>query len=192
MRQIQVLFIRLPLAIQSVDTFLCNLMIALACCIKACLSNMSRKRSSSDTTSDCIKHKIQKTGHNAATVWVVTVTRFTDDYKPRGGDWSENDSPAVFNTKEEAENYTANFLVEYIHSRIPHYDYTEESFEAVVENKKYFTMKTDPGCSDPYPVLVSSLRTDYEKMSELIEPFITNCSYVCRRLAWSIDEVVLY
>ena len=153
---------------------------------------MSRKRSSSDTTSDCIKHKIQKTDHNAATVWVVTVTRFVDDYKPRRADWSENDSPAVFNTKEEAEHHMANFLVEYVNSRSADFGYTEKYFNEIVENKDHFTMKTEPGCPDPYPVLVDHLRTDYETMSELIEPFITDCSYICRDLAWSIAEVVLY
>ena len=47
-------------------------------------------------------------------VWVVTMTRFTDDYKPRGGDWSQSEPPVLFLKRKNAERCLLEKLVEYM------------------------------------------------------------------------------
>lgn len=40
-----------------------------------------------------------------ANIWYVTLTYYTDDYKPRGDDWSRTDGPHFFRTQANAEKY---------------------------------------------------------------------------------------
>jgi hypothetical protein len=35
-------------------------------------------------------------------IWIVSATSFTDDYKPRGSDWSRHDCPTLHRTHEGA------------------------------------------------------------------------------------------
>lgn len=50
-------------------------------------------------------------------MYVVCITRFTDDYKCRYGSWSELKPPRVFSTFEKAKQYLSNFLLKEIEER---------------------------------------------------------------------------
>jgi hypothetical protein len=47
-------------------------------------------------------------------VFVLVITNFTDDYKPRGGSWSNNENPRVFQTRESANIALTKILQDYI------------------------------------------------------------------------------
>ena len=50
-----------------------------------------------------------------SSVFVLTVTSFRDDYKPRhGSNWSENEKPRVFATAAKAKEALAKYLKDYI------------------------------------------------------------------------------
>ncbi len=49
--------------------------------------------------------------------WSVLFTYFTDDYKPRGDDWSRNDGPYLFKSKRKAYTFLRHQLIKYIKGR---------------------------------------------------------------------------
>ena len=49
-------------------------------------------------------------------VYVLTWLNFTDDYKPRGGDWAYLKEPRVFNNYKDAKKALEELLIEYINN----------------------------------------------------------------------------
>lgn len=125
-------------------------------------------------------------------VWVVTITKFRDDYKVRGN-CSSNEQPKIFTSQEKAKNYVANFLVDYVNAKAKEIEF--EYFEDMINNVQLYTMekfynKKENNWLDSYPVLIPELREDYDVMIELVHPFIEG-EYVPCKLSWSIDSVVI-
>lgn len=47
-------------------------------------------------------------------IWILVETNYTDDYKPRGDDWSATRPPKLFRSKHEAEIYERKVLMDWV------------------------------------------------------------------------------
>ncbi len=106
--------------------------------------------------------------------WVVTITSFTDDYKPRGDDWSESYTPMIFLKLVNAEKYLLQQLVYHFE----HGDASDEDVEKYCEKNK----DTD------YYELKEEYKTNLDKMEEVMRK-VCRGEFVQRTLDWNIDEI---
>jgi hypothetical protein len=72
-------------------------------------------------------------------MWVVTVVDTKDDYKPRGGHWSEVRETKLFTDRAKVDAYIHQFYLDYIHMNTHAFHFEEG--EKLEEYGHYFTRK---------------------------------------------------
>ena len=105
-----------------------------------------------------------------SSIWTIQLTRFTDDYKPRGGDWSSADKPVSFATEKKARSYLRQKLIIEI----------EDS-----------NCGERPTLLDEYFTEDGNFKPAYRKNMAVIEDVLGQLvcgEYVSRRLVWTISE----
>lgn len=115
------------------------------------MSSTKRKKTQSQTS---------KEEEKPAVYWVVEVTHFTDDYKPRGGDWSHSERVRLFSTREKAESCLCKVLVEQIEEHIQSYGPVKEDC---------CKLKGYPNCFDEDDELKKEVRNDFRLLSEMVD-----------------------
>jgi len=110
-------------------------------------------------------------------VWVLTMTTFTDDYKPRGENWSENSQPRLFSSKEKAESELLKELKKYM------YEEANASSDPPVFNNPERWHKVEDSWE-----LLPQYRESLEIVEEEISPFIEG-EFVCVKFSWDLTEV---
>ena len=98
--------------------------------------------------------------------WVVTFTHFTDDYKPRGDDWSHMEGPYLFCSYAKAEAFLRREL----------YDWAVEETHSMGEDN------IDN---------IKRARKDLKQLEKIVAEKASG-EYVSRRFAWKLEEVECY
>lgn len=117
----------------------------------------------------------EKKENETKSLWSVTITHFTDDYKPRGGDWSSSDEPKMFTTERQANRWLRRYLMDWCFSEIRDRDQGDDD-----DNKRYEELKKR------YNAIYDSKR--YDDIKALAEELAIG-EFVARRLSWKVDEV---
>ena len=93
-------------------------------------------------------------------VFVVTVTHFLDDYKPRGSDWSTNEKSKIFTTLKAAQTFERHRTIEFIekNARWPPLN---------GEDQQYFVSDCDGAFGGE--TLKAVYRKDWDVLQDLLE-----------------------
>lgn len=113
----------------------------------------------------------EKKENESKSLFAVTITNFTDDYKPRGGDWSSSDEPVLFSTERQANRWVRRHLMNWCYSEIRNKDDDDE------ETQEY---------KDRYNAIYDSKR--YEDVKKLTAE-LARGEFVAQTMSWKIDEV---
>lgn len=104
----------------------------------------------------------------ATKIWVVTTTEFTDDYKPRGDDWSSASEPVMFTTEKAASNYKYGLMLDYIYE----HEYDKPKGDASLWHQ------TKDG---------EWRLNDWTTVDDVID-YYTQGEFVARRISWDISS----
>ena len=107
-------------------------------------------------------------------IWVLTITRYTDDYKPRAGNWSSHDDPLLFHSEREANRYLRRFLMEWCFKEIDQVLWDSPDNERYQEYKKEYNRIYD-----------SKKYDDIKALAEKLTPG----EYIVAQISWDISEV---
>lgn len=113
------------------------------------------------------KQEKQEKVEEKESVWCVLLTRYTDDYKPRGDDWSSTEGPYVFRSREKAEAYLLQKLLE-------------------ISDEEMHGMD-DADTADTKQQLEDA-GSDLEAVEEIVEDLVKG-EYVVRRWSWELKPV---
>ncbi len=112
--------------------------------------------------------------------WVLSMTDYTDDYKPRGENWSHSKKPRLFSTAERAEAALLAELLKYMYDKI---------------NEQYEITDTPPfSNADGWMKLNGEWRLQQENaecledVEDEIIPFIQG-EFVSVKLSWKVHPV---
>lgn len=114
----------------------------------------------------------------AKKAWSVTFTTFTDNYKPRGGDWSSMDGPHLFDSGASAKRFLYTWLAKWCHEKL------------------YDEGRDDDG-SKGWRSQYRSIYKEWQKTGDLsdieglAEEISGDAQYVGSLLDWEIDEDTL-
>lgn len=105
-----------------------------------------------------------------ACFWSVLLTHFADDYKRRGGDWSTHNGPELFASRDKAERYLRQKLVEWCSDQVACHKRQDDD--------------------DDYEQRLRRARHSLTQVEEIAEE-LAHGTFVPRTLAWSLQELQL-
>lgn len=108
---------------------------------------------------------------SSTVIYSVILIHYVDDYKPRGGDWSSQDDPALFYKRENAEKYLCQALYAWCHEQWAQRGEDEDEE------------------GDDEKALEKAIETyDLKTIEQIAESLSSNAEFVNRKLEWAIKE----
>lgn len=121
-------------------------------------------------TADATNTLETRSAAGAPTFWSVLLTHFSDDFKRRGGDWSSHDGPELFTSRDKAERYLRQKLVEWCSDQVACHKRKDED--------------------DDYEERLRRARHSLAEVEEIAEE-LAQGTFIPRTLAWSLQELQL-
>jgi hypothetical protein len=126
------------------------------------INNLNPKAHDDDDDDKDVKSSAPKRAKTTAPGWCVMITRYTDDYKPRGSDWSNVEYKGYFQHRERADECLRRKLIDLIEEEQCGND--EEDDDGDLQDKSL------------------------EELESLAEKYMPG-EFVCKKFDWEREEI---